>query len=433
MTALSQPATATPRGADEAELLADLTELERELVRTARRGSVLDCHGLPMGELAATDNPGRRIRAELIRELLLGRRGELDPRGVRVSGVRVTGELDLGHVHARAALEVTGSVFDKRCDLRHACLPRLVLRGSHLVELQADGLQVDGGVHLDHGFRVTSTVRLVGVHIRGDLVMAGAELTNGAGSASNVDSLVDHGPLVDLRRLTAGSLTLSPAVVCTGGATTTGPCPDTHRHIDLSNLTYGDLRGVDWRQWLHLLRHHSRAYAAQPYQQLAAIQRAGGQDGPARRILITQQDDLRRRGHIGGWRTRFMHWAWGKVAAYGYRTSRLVTALLLAVIAAGALGVLAGHVPIRDGRYVAGHTRNDEHPNTPCSLIEQIGLGIDRGLPLGATGLRQRCDLDTASRRGQAITIAVWAVQAVVWALATLALAGYTGLIRKID
>jgi len=75
---------------------------------------------------------------------------------------------------------------------------------------------------------------------------------------------------------------------------------------------------------------------------------------------------------------------------------------------------------------------SDEQPNTPCSLTEQIGLGIDRGLPLGATGLRDRCDLDTTSRGGQTITIAIWTVQALVWALATLAIAGYTGLIRKI-
>ena len=31
-----------------------------------------------------------------------------------------------------------------------------------------------------------------------------------------------------------------------------------------------------------------------------------------------------------------------------------------------------------------------------------------------------------------AITLAIWTVQARVWALATLAVAGYTGLVRKI-
>jgi hypothetical protein len=61
-----------------------------------------------------------------------------------------------------------------------------------------------------------------------------------------------------------------------------------------------------------------------------------------------------------------------------------------------------------------------------------VGLGLDRGLPLGPTGLRARCDLDTSSTAGQVFTVVLWVVQAAVWGLATLALAGYTGLIRKV-
>lgn len=50
----------------------------------------------------------------------------------------------------------------------------------------------------------------------------------------------------------------------------------------------------------------------------------------------------------------------------------------------------------------------------------------------GATGIRDHCDLDTATPAGQAFTAAIWLLQAIVWALATLVIAGYTGLIRKI-
>jgi hypothetical protein len=123
---------------------------------------------------------------------------------------------------------------------------------------------------------------------------------------------------------------------------------------------------------------------------------------------------------------------WGALAGYGYRTGRTATALLTVLLLAGALGYAAGHTPTYDGRYAALHTTRTEHPFTPCSALEQIGLGIDRGLPLAATGIRDRCDLDTTSPTGQAFTAAIWALQALVWALATLAIAGYTGLIRKI-
>ena len=49
------------------------------------------------------------------------------------------------------------------------------------------------------------------------------------------------------------------------------------------------------------------------------------------------------------------------------------------------------------------------------------------------TGIENRCDLDTISSTGQLFTAAMWLVQAMMWGLATLAVAGYTGLIRKIN
>jgi hypothetical protein len=45
--------------------------------------------------------------------------------------------------------------------------------------------------------------------------------------------------------------------------------------------------------------------------------------------------------------------------------------------------------------------------------------------------VRGRCDLNTGSTAGQVFTVAIWLVQAAIWALATLALVGYTGLVRK--
>jgi len=475
------PATAASPG-DAVELVADLTELEQALVRAARRGDPLDCGHVSMDELAVADDPGRVVRAELIRELLLGRRGGLDPRGIHLAGARITGFLDLSHVHAHAVLRVRHSVLDRPCNLTYARLPLLDLAGSHVTQMYADGLQVDGSVFLRSGFRATGSggefgaVRLVGAHLHGTLDMGGAELTNSTGPALHADSLqvdgnvflrgrfratssselgalhllgatirgqlsmvdatvtrTDPGPVVELRRVAVGDLLLPPTVVCPDGAATASACGHLDRQIGLDHLTYITQRRGTWRQWLHLLRHHSIGYTAQAYQQLAATERAQGHDGPARRILIAQQDDLRHRGRLGNRPTRLVHWTWGKLAGYGYRTGRLIAALLLAITTAGALGILAGHTPIRDNRNVAAHTARAEHPHTPCSITEQIGLGIDRGLPLGATGLRDRCDLDTTSHRGQAITIAIWAVQAMVWALATLAIAGYTGLIRKIN
>jgi hypothetical protein len=67
--------------------------------------------------------------------------------GVRVTGVRVTGELDLSNIHAHAVLDLTSSVFDTRCELSYAHLsPREVFAEVNLVELHTAWLQRPAGV-----------------------------------------------------------------------------------------------------------------------------------------------------------------------------------------------------------------------------------------------------------------------------------------------
>jgi hypothetical protein len=205
----------------------------------------------------------------------------------------------------------------------------------------------------------------------------------------------------------------------------------------LRGLAFPAMAEVSWRQWLHLLMHHTPEYVPQPYQQLAAVERAAGHDNNARQVLIAQQEDLRRRTPeaLGGRLVQARHWLWGWLGRYGYRAHRIVGTLVLVLTLAAGLGYTAGQVTTRPSHHAAERVQPStalaNAPGTPCSTAELIGLGIDRGLPLGTTGLRARCDLDTATRWGQAFTYAIWALQALVWALATIAIAAYTGLVRK--
>jgi hypothetical protein len=114
VTTARQTAAPLSSGAEVA-VLSDLSEREQNLVRAARRGDGVDCDALTMGELATTEDPARVVRAELLRELLLGRRGDLDPCGVRLSGARITGDLDLSHVHAHVLLRLNKCVLDGPC------------------------------------------------------------------------------------------------------------------------------------------------------------------------------------------------------------------------------------------------------------------------------------------------------------------------------
>ncbi|WP_233223701.1 hypothetical protein [Amycolatopsis sp. CA-128772] len=93
--------------------------------------------------------------------------------------------------------------------------------------------------------------------------------------------------------------------------------------------------------------------------------------------------------------------------------------------AVGAVAVAAepGHVTTHAGHHAAERVPPaTANPSTPCSPVELI----DRGLPLGTTGIRARGDLN-----GRTFTVMLWALQALLWGLATLAIAAYTGLVRK--
>ncbi|MET9225035.1 hypothetical protein [Lentzea sp. NPDC003310] len=598
-----------------------MSDNEQRLVQAARDGEWL------VGDV---------VRAGLVRELLLGRHGEIDPAGLRLDSVRVEGVLDLNRVKALAGLVFSNCVIVEPIKARYASLPDLVFAGGRCGGIHANGLQVDGDVFLRGGTEFagdepdSSTVRLIGARIGGDLELsgvrisnargraldaadltvngtvflrdgtkitgtgpqsavslvgariasslelaeveignatgpalsldasaiggmhlrravritahtpksavrlvsatisghlelsdtritnpagialdangarvdgalllrdevfitahsevgavdlvssrigtafelAGTEIRNAAGAAITADRISVDGPLTVRggTKLTAGGgdpalsligahlrdrfacsdevvLESTPALVlrdATVGTSVRLPhealCPDRGRGptcphgnlVLLDDFTYSSLARWDWQEWLHVIRCHTPAYHASAYQRLAAVERAAGHDGTVRRILMAQQTDLRRRSpqSLGGRLTRWFHWLWGVLAGYGYRARRTAAALLLVLAVSGALGWWAGQVPTRPGHLAAERVSSA----APCSTVELIGLGLDRGLPLAMTGMRARCDLDTSSRKGQAFTAAIWLVQLAVWGLATLALAGYTNLVRK--
>ncbi|GHH45985.1 hypothetical protein [Lentzea cavernae] len=376
---------------------------------------------------------------------------------------------------------------DSGLDLRGAhFLGQFGLRDTEItcsagIALDANSVKVDGSLMLKSEVRITgrdeaSTVNLLGGRISGIVELTDTTITNPAGPAITADRVRIGGDLT-LRgrtRLSAGGngsaiemagahverfscdktvvletksapvLDLRDAAVGVAvGLPHSALCPDRGRGttcehkalVRLEHFSYASLASRwDWEEWLHVIRCHTPAYHASGYQRLAAVERAAGHDGTVRRILMAQQTDLRRRSprSLGGRLTRWFHWLWGVLAGYGYRARRTAAALLLVLVVAGAIGWWAGQVSTRPGHLVAERVASAPvGAGTPCSTVELVGLGLDRGLPLAMTGMRARCDLDTASRKGQAFTAAIWLVQLAVWGLATLALAGYTNLVRK--
>jgi hypothetical protein len=339
--------------------------------------------------------------------------------------------------------EVLGSWTGGSLSLGNARLSDLFMAGHVRNDLgpaiHADGMHVDGTVVLKWaqvaGVGEDGAIWLLGAHV-GGVRIAESEIRNDSGPALFADQLQSKGILRLHRTTMSGAgddATIRLAGASVGGHFSMIDTTVTHPSgllWDLNDFSYASLGGVDWRFWLDMIRNHTKEYRPSPYQQLAAVERAAGHDGNARNILIAQQHDLRHRSPsaLGGWLTQRFHWLWGALAGYGYRARRTALALLIALVASGGVTLWAGHVSTGPGSYAAERTATS---GTQCSTVELIGLGLDRGLPLGPTGLRSRCDLDTESTAGQVFTVLLWVVQAAVWGLATLALAGYTGLIRK--
>ena len=65
-----------------------------------------------------------------------------------------------------------------------------------------------------------------------------------------------------------------------------------------------------------------------------------------------------------------------------------------------------------------------------CSAVEQVGHALNAVMPLAKPD-GVRCQVVTSSGLGQAVVISTWVLQLLAWAFATLFVAGFTGLVRK--
>ena len=161
------------------------------------------------------------IRAELIRQILLGGfhwpdRLAADPRGIRVRGAIIVGRLDLSGVRSALPLEL----------LDCACPDGIVLSGAHLSNVDFSGLVcpwlIGTEVVVERSLRLLGVrmarVNLFGARIGGVLELSEARLTNPDGVALHGGNL-DVGGGMFLRDLVAdgsgedGTVRLAGAVV----------------------------------------------------------------------------------------------------------------------------------------------------------------------------------------------------------------------------
>jgi hypothetical protein len=441
---------------------------------------------LTKGELV--DFEGGGISAAMIRDLLVDA-DQLDPRGLRVRNARIEGQLDLRDVVAKRPLALLDCTADapllldrahlSALDLSGLAAPAVIapwmrldhyfylvdarldsgaeghalvlaettvgghvnLHGAHLLSrtgnsIHAGRLRTGSDLYLP-GIRTSATVHLPGARIGGDLDLTGAELTASDGALLGMDLQVDGNVLLEggfratSERYIAvrirGARIGGQLVLRDGEVVGSRAALDVKQvkvgmelflaadfadgRVELDGLTYAGLpreSGLD--EWLDLLANRTPAYATQPYAQLAAAHQAAGHERDVRRIRIAQHRDLLRRGRLTRW-GRVWHRITGATVGYGYRPATALLWLLgtLAVSAAVVLG--------------SGAVR--------CSGVEQIGYALNAAAPLVKTDAVQKCQVATTTTAGQLVVVAMWILQLLAWAFATLFVAGFTGLVRK--
>lgn len=386
----------------------------------AHIGDQLDCTGAIIG-----NDSGPALHAEHIQV----EGGVFLREGFTADGAGGRGAVCLHGAHISAQLDCTGAV------IRNASGPAL----------HAERIQVEGSVFLrkgfsGHGAGELGAVRLVGAHISGQLSFSGgATIRNPSGPALHAERVQVEGNVFLPKGFTSagdgpdGAVRLVGARVggqfdCSNAVVESRSDPKHRWHLD--GLTYTGLPldplSKGRAGWLELFRTATPAYAAQPYQQLAAVYRAAGHDGDVRQTLIAQRRAQLDRGMLTG-RERLWARVTGITLGYGYQPWRALLFLVGVVVTSVVLAVILG------AHGALAHPLDPKNPTaatTPCTITEQVGVGLDVGTPFLNTRTRDRCTA-TNTATGSGLTYSTWGLQLLAGALAALFIAGFTGIVRK--
>ncbi|HEY0697505.1 MAG TPA: hypothetical protein VGD43_06810, partial [Micromonospora sp.] len=226
----------------------------------------------------------------------------------------------------------------------------------------------------------TGEIRLLGAHIRGQLVFDGATLTNPGGLALDLEEV--ECPRVWLPSQIDGQVDLTNARL----GLLDLPARKIQAPMRLAGLTYNDLDpdpDPPARHRIAWLRRDPAGFHPQPYEQLATYYRSIGHDRDARRILLAKQR-THRRTTPGTWRAprylrpllatawRLPGWIIDALSGYGYVPWRAFYWLIGAVT----IGSILLH---------------DVAPATPTdnTRVNALLLALDATVPTAPFGIRK--------------------------------------------
>ncbi|WP_377275824.1 hypothetical protein [Rhizobium sp. R86522] len=190
---------------------AALSPAEKKLIENCKRGELTT---LGNGTRPNRSSKARTIRADLLRYLILGgcEQCRVHEKGVQLEGAWIAGQLDLSFACAKGAVHLFGCAFAEPIAADQASFDRLVLNGSSLPGLNAEGATIKGNVFLDN-LKSSGEVSFAGAKIGGQLSCNGAELNGGEGAALNAEgaTIMDNAFLDKLK--STGEVSFSGAEI----------------------------------------------------------------------------------------------------------------------------------------------------------------------------------------------------------------------------
>ena len=188
------------------------------------------------------------------------------------------------------------------------------------------------------------------------------------------------------------------------------------------------------REWRIARKPHG--FAPQPYEQLASVYQQAGLDAEARTVAIARRRDLRLYGATTR-RRKAGNWLLDKSIQYGYQTWRAIVGI--AVLYIIVLGVFwyAQHqanliVPVQSTMGLPTiPTAASCTSYYPC--FYPVGYAIDTVIPLVNVHQADYWGPNASAPFGWVYVLVTWVGIVLGWAFATLAVAGYTGLVRNPD
>lgn len=181
----------------------DLTPVERRLWDAYPTGTPVD---LGDDRPDGTDDPGRIVRAEVIAALLLGAHDSAPGRvpAVRLSGARITGELNISGGEVGCELRLRRCTLDQTPDFSNARARQMRFGDCSMPGFDGGGLRVDGFFSLS-GSEIDGEIRLTRGYISGGFRLNGAKVRNPGGYALFAGGLtVDVGAFVRESDITGG-------------------------------------------------------------------------------------------------------------------------------------------------------------------------------------------------------------------------------------